>query len=992
MSGRELVGELMYDVLVQALSGSEDERVRAEEKILGLETRSGFYASLAEVGSAGSEVGADVKWLAVVCIKNAVPRSWRKRNNSALTEDERVFVRKTLLGMVGVSDQMLATQVSVVIGRIARLNCPEEWSDLIPTLMTVISTTATDEQKRIADHALETLQIILKEFSTRRLSKDRKTYEAMASELLGCLLPIWEMNVADIVTGGSNWPRSLHTAKLVMKSIRQILAHALPSVDGNEFAQRYFRRILELPDIFLRGAQGGSDEEMALSKLAAKSVVEAQNRHPTGFREYLRPFLEVYTSLLMKYDPGRSSEKAEALGCVFVKNVAQCPTYRRPIGSSGEDTEVTPAAAAGRIVEDFFSTQTCVNLIQELIARIFVLTESELQSWADDPEGFIRDEEAADWNSDKLRPIAEALYVSLLSRHRDLLVGTVLGLTESVRESELLLRDACYRAIGRGCYEFTTTLNFAVWFQGQLEPQLKAPISEDMRGKVAKARATWLIGQFVSQIPRDMRVIIYGDLVPLLGDGGDLVIRLTTVGALNALVEDLDFDGSDYAPFFLDSITGIFQLSSATEETESLSLLLQFATNLIEKTEPEIIQPHLGSMAKELMILWDSGVTKLSRSDDLGSKNLIRSSIVSLLKKIIEVVGPTSVKDPDIVKLSYPVIYFGTLTEGGGGVYLTEDAMDLWLVLLHELEEYVEEMSNLFPNLVGILRQDFDNLKVALDIIVAYAVVGGAAFMRTHGQSVLDIFLAITGNVRDRGAVAASEAIEVLLQLFPLEASKLLVPVFSTMLDLLMAKKESTLVSKNHDNLIARVVVQDYDAFEMLIKTQQGHEANAAVARERMLFVVRDLIDKTDMHWGTLRKKLSGMALCAIMARNNADEELLLELPMMLNVLVQVLAELDEEKAPYQHPEAAPAGHLVTFIGLTDHDEQPVKEMYSPRKPTLYQQRLQSIHDNDFAANLNFADVCRTGLNEIRNRNPSGFDAVVATASPSILKQLQERI
>lgn len=60
--------------------------------------------------------------------------------------------------------------------------------------------------------------------------------------------------------------------------------------------------------------------------------------------------------------------------------------------------------------------------------------------------------------------------------------------------------------------------------------------------------------------------------------------------------------------------------------------------------------------------------------------------------------------------------------------------MDLWLVLLHELEEYVEDMSRLFPNLVGLLRRDFDNLKVALDIIVAYAVVGGAAFMRTHGK------------------------------------------------------------------------------------------------------------------------------------------------------------------------------------------------------------------------------------------------------------------
>lgn len=68
------------------------------------------------------------------------------------------------------------------------------------------------------------------------------------------------------------------------------------------------------------------------------------------------------------------------------------------------------------------------------------------------------------------------------------------------------------------------------------------------------------------------------------------------------------------------------------------------------------------------------------------------------------------------------------------------------------------------------------------------------------------------------------------------------------MVDLMMANKESTLVSKNHDNLIARVVGQDSDAFEKLIKTHQGQDASPEVARERMLFVVRDLIDKVSVY------------------------------------------------------------------------------------------------------------------------------------------------
>lgn len=54
--------------------------------------------------------------------------------------------------------------------------------------------------------------------------------------------------------------------------------------------------------------------------------------------------------------------------------------------------------------------------------------------------GLVRDEEAADWNSDKLRPIAESLYATLLSRHRSVLsfsrvTGVVEGSWECSNES-----------------------------------------------------------------------------------------------------------------------------------------------------------------------------------------------------------------------------------------------------------------------------------------------------------------------------------------------------------------------------------------------------------------------------------------------------------------------------------------------------------------------------------------------------------------------------
>ncbi len=38
----------------------------------------------------------------------------------------------------------------------------------------------------------------------------------------------------------------------------------------------------------------------------------------------------------------------------------------------------------------------------------------------------------------------------------------------------LLMREACYRAIGLASYDFYSHVDFAAWFVGQLEPELRA--------------------------------------------------------------------------------------------------------------------------------------------------------------------------------------------------------------------------------------------------------------------------------------------------------------------------------------------------------------------------------------------------------------------------------------------------------------------------------------------------------------------------------------
>ena len=64
-------------------------------------------------------------------------------------------------------------QLSVLIGKIARLDCPRSWPQLMPALLEAIRVTDPLCQQR----ALQTLFSVVKSLASRRLPADRIVFE-----------------------------------------------------------------------------------------------------------------------------------------------------------------------------------------------------------------------------------------------------------------------------------------------------------------------------------------------------------------------------------------------------------------------------------------------------------------------------------------------------------------------------------------------------------------------------------------------------------------------------------------------------------------------------------------------------------------------------------------------------------------------------------------------------------------------------------------------
>lgn len=97
--------------------------------------------------------------------------------SSAMSDEERESIRAQLLGNFNEPVAPIATQLAVLIGKVARLDCPRNWPGLIPTLLEAVKTPDKLAQQR----ALLTLHHVTKTLAAKRLATDRKLFQEVRS-------------------------------------------------------------------------------------------------------------------------------------------------------------------------------------------------------------------------------------------------------------------------------------------------------------------------------------------------------------------------------------------------------------------------------------------------------------------------------------------------------------------------------------------------------------------------------------------------------------------------------------------------------------------------------------------------------------------------------------------------------------------------------------------------------------------------------------------
>ncbi|KAJ3192098.1 Importin-11, partial [Entophlyctis luteolus] len=330
---------------------------------------------------------------------------------------------------------------------------------------------------------------------------------------------------------------------------------------------------------------------------------------------------------------------------------------------------------------------------QLLVTKYLILTAEELEKWDEDPEGFMTDEEADQWEF-SLRMCAQKALMDLASKHRTIVSPLLMSMLQHVSDlspqsnsSAILLKDAVYAAVGYCAYDLFDFMEFDQWFEQKLlkecteqTPQTN-PLWKIIRRRVPMLVSYWIA---VKSEPR-MRPLFYRVLLHLASaeNEKDLVVRLSAVTTLRVVVDEgLLTDSEIFQPFVETCVKVLVELVVAAEDFETKSNCLQTLKSIIYM---------------------------------MGQK--VERATMTFLDRIKE------------EKKAIQNTLLGSNTSQQ--MHFLEDSIDLWTATLKNTPSLTPELVSLYSSLSNLIELgSFEHLKVVLRLVESYFVLDAAAFVQ----------------------------------------------------------------------------------------------------------------------------------------------------------------------------------------------------------------------------------------------------------------------
>uniref|UniRef100_A0A8C2C1A4 Importin-11 n=1 Tax=Cyprinus carpio TaxID=7962 RepID=A0A8C2C1A4_CYPCA len=933
---------VVLQALTQATSQDTAVLKPAEEQLRQWETQPGFYSVLLSIFN-NHLLDVNVRWLAVLYFKNGIDRYWRRVAPHALSEEEKSSLRAGLITNFNEPVNQIATQIAVLIAKVARLDCPRQWPELIPILLESVKVQDSLQQHR----ALLTFYHVTKTLASKRLATDRRLFQDLASSIYSFACSLWNHHtdtfLQQICTGDQQAAlSSLERTLLSLKVLRKLTVHGFIEPHNNMEVMSFH--------LLFAGRQFGPGSlcREKLEKtiiLFTKVLLDFLEYHPWPFIPLIQRSLEFAVSYVF-------TEVGE--GVVFERFIVQCMNLIKMIvkneaykpAKNIEDSK-PENLEAHKIKTAFFTHQTLTEIGRRLVSKYFLLTEEELNMWEEDPESFAVEETGGDSWKYSLRPCTEVLFLDIFHNYSQTLTPVLLEMVQNLQGPsnvedpvQMLMKDAVYNAVGLAAYELFDNVDFDQWFKNQLLGELQ--ISHN-RYKLIRRRVIWLIGQWISvKFKPELRPLLYEVILSLMQDP-DLVVTLP--------VDDFEFRTEQFLPYLESIFSLLFQLLQQVNECDTKMQVLHVISCVIERVSIQI-RPYAGCLVQYLPILW-------KQSEE---HNMLRCAILTTLIHLIQGLGAES---KNLYPFLLPVIQLSTDVSQPPHVYLLEDGLELW--------------NKCFNSIFRSLCLFSENVRTCFQIINAYIYLSATDFLQNYAEALCRSFCELLRDITTEGQVQVLKVVEIAIKVSPVLGSHMFQPLLPAVLRGIVEGERYPVVMSTYLGVTGRILLQNSGFFTSLL-TQMAVEYNQE-ADQLLGSMIEMWVDRMDNITQPERRKLSALALMSLLPSDNSVIQD--KFCGIINISVEALHDVMTED-----PETASFKDCMLMSHfeepkLTD-DEEPPTEQDKRRKLLALEDPVHSVSLQQFVYEKLKAQQVLMG--------DQGFQALMETVDTEIVRQLQEFI
>ncbi|XP_063036788.1 importin-11 isoform X3 [Melospiza melodia melodia] len=853
---------VVLQVLTQATSQDTAVLKPAEEQLKQWETQPGFYSVLLNIFTNHS-LDVNVRWLAVLYFKNGIDRYWRRTTPHALSEEEKSTLRAGLITNFNEPVNQIATQISVLIAKVARVDCPRQWPELIPTLVEAVKVQDDLQQHR----ALLTFYHVMKTLASKRLATDRKLFYDLTSSIYSFACSLWNHHtdtfLQQICRGDeAAAANSLERTLLSLKVLRKLTVHGFVEPHCNAEVMGFLHAVFERLKQFLECSRIVRAESICRDRLEktiilfTKVLLDFLDQHPCSFTALIQRSLEFSVSYVF-------TEAGE--GVVFEQFIIQCMNLIKMIvknyaykPSKNIEDSSPETLEAHNIKAAFFTFPTLMEICKRLVTHYFLLTKEELAMWEEDPESFTVEETGGDSWKYSLRPCMEVLFIDIFHEYNQTLTPVLLDMVHSLQgstnvenTSAILIKDAVYNAVGLAAYELFDSVDFDQWFKNQLLAELQ--VSHD-RYKPIRRRVIWLIGQWIPvKFQSDLRPILYEAIRNLLQDR-DLVVRIETATTLKLTVDDFEFRTDQFLPYLESMFTLLFQLLQEVTQCDTKMHVLHVLSCVIERVNMQI-RPYVGCLVQYLPQLW-------KQSEE---HNMLRCAILTTLIHLVRGLGADS---QNLYPFLLPVIQLSTDVSQPPHVYLLEDGLQLWLVTLENSPYLTPELLRIFQNMSALLELSSENLKNCFKIINAYIFLSSSEFLEMYAADLCRSFCELLKDITIEGQVQVLKVVENVLKVNPVLGPQMFQPLLPSVFRGIIEGERYPVVMSTYLGIMGRVLLQNARFFSLLLSQmacELGQESDQILGN-----MIEMWVDRMDNITQPERRKLSALALLSLLPSLNS--------------------------------------------------------------------------------------------------------------------------